>query len=118
MTEIYGIKNCDTMKKALAWLEANGRPYVFIDYKKTPPSRPLLEGWLDRIPWQDLINRKGTTWRKLSDAERQGLNRESACHLMLAHPSLIRRPILTSGSSFMIGFDEAAYRSLLGDRDD
>ncbi|MBK9614645.1 MAG: arsenate reductase [Uliginosibacterium sp.] len=117
MTTIYGIKNCDTMRKAFSWFDARRQSYTFIDFKKSPPSRQLLEEWLGRASWQQLINSKGTTWRKLPESDKLGLNSESACQLMLAHPSLIKRPILESGKAFVIGFDQAAYLSIFGDED-
>jgi arsenate reductase len=117
MTTIYGIKNCDTMRKAFSWFDARRQSYTFIDFKKSPPSRQLLEEWLGRASWQQLINSKGSTWRKLPESDKLGLNSESACQLMLAHPSLIKRPILESGKAFVIGFDQAAYLSIFGDED-
>lgn len=111
---IYGIKNCDTMKKARAWLAAHGVAHTFHDYKKEGVERQLLERWCDAAGWEALLNRRGTTWRRLAEAEREGVDRERAVALMAANPSLIRRPVLMMGDTIEIGFSEERYRAMLG----
>jgi arsenate reductase len=101
---IHGIRNCDTMKKALAWLDARGTTYRFHDYRREGIARPMLEGWVGRLGWEALLNRAGTTFRKLPEAEKQGLDEARAIALMLAQPSMIRRPVLESGDRLLVGF--------------
>lgn len=111
---IHGIKACDTMKKAFAWLEGHGVAYTFHDYKKTGACRADLELWCDRAAWEAVLNRAGTTFRKLPDAEKTGLDREKAIALMLAHPSMIKRPILETPDTLEIGFTPARYAAIFG----
>jgi arsenate reductase (glutaredoxin) len=106
---IYGIKNCDTMKKARTWLEANGVAYTFHDYKAQGIESSTLERWAGELGWEALLNRAGTTFRKLSEADKAGLNQEKAITLMRSQPSLIRRPVLDTGQKLLAGFDPAAY---------
>ena len=94
---IYGIPNCDTMKKARAWLDGHGVAYDFHDYKKAGIDRQRLETWSKKVGWETLLNRAGTTFRKLPDADKQGVNERKAIDLMLAQPSLIKRPVLDLG---------------------
>lgn len=109
---LYGIRNCDTVKKARAWLDARGVAYRFHDYKTQGVERALVEAWLDRAGWEAVINRAGTTFRKLPDADKTGLDRDRAITLMLAQPSMIKRPVLETGGELRIGFDPAAYSAL------
>ncbi|OCX74346.1 arsenate reductase [Acidithiobacillus thiooxidans] len=102
---IYGIRNCDTMKKAFAWLNAQGLPYDFHDYKKAGVALTDLQHWATLWGWEALINRKGTTWRRLPEAARDCQDADTAFALMMAQPSLIRRPILISGDQCVLGFD-------------
>ena len=113
MTTIYGIKNCDTMKKAFAWLDAHAVTYTFHDYKKSGIDSARLHAWSKAIGWKSLINTRGTTWRKLP-VERQAIDTQSAAvQLMQEHPSLIRRPVLeTASGQLLVGFDPALYASL------
>ncbi|EIM29569.1 ArsC family reductase [Microvirga lotononidis] len=106
---IYGIKNCDTMKKARAWLDANGVPYAFHDYKSDGIDRPRLEAWARDVGWETLLNRAGTTFRKLSDADKASLDEPKALALMLEQPSLIKRPVLDLGGRLLIGFKPQLY---------
>jgi arsenate reductase (glutaredoxin) len=106
---IYGIKNCDTMKKARAWLGEHGVAYLFHDYKAQGIDSSTLERWAHELRWETLLNRSGTTFRKLSDAEKTGLNEEKAIALMCSQPSLIKRPVLDTGSKLIAGFDPAVY---------
>jgi arsenate reductase len=106
---LYGIKNCDTVKKARAWLDARGVDYDFHDYKLAGIDRVRLAGWVGELGWEKVLNRAGTTFRKLSDAEKEGLDEARAIDLMLAQPSMIRRPILDLGDRRLIGFREQDY---------
>ena len=110
---IYGIKNCDTMKKARAWLDAKGVAYAFHDYKAQGIDRGRLEGWAERVGWEALLNRAGTTFRKLSEADKEGLNQKKAVALMLAQPSTIKRPVLEAGGQLLVGFKPASYEEAL-----
>jgi len=106
---IYGIKNCDTMKKARAWLDDHGVAYTFHDYKTQGIDRPRLEGWARDASWETLLNRAGTTFRKLSDADKADLDKRKAIGLMLAHPSVIKRPVLDVGGHLLVGFKPELY---------
>ncbi len=111
---LYGIRNCDTMKKTRAWLDAKGVAYVFHDYKAQGIDRARLEGWTRSVGWEALLNRAGTTFRKLSDADKAGLDEGRALALMLDQPSMIKRPVLDIGGQLLVGFKpdlyEAAFR--------
>jgi len=112
---IYGIKNCDTMKKTFAWLDANGLAYVFHDYRKSGISAELLARWCDKLGWQALINTRGTMWRKLDPAKRAVSDADGAIALMVAHPSLIRRPVIeTASGDILAGFDPARVGTVFG----
>ena len=111
---LYGIPNCDTVKKARNWLEAQGRDYVFHDYKKEGADPARLGQWADQTGWEVLLNRKGTTFRKLTDAEREGIDRAKAIALMSAQPSLIKRPVVEHPGGVLVGFDAAAWTAALG----
>jgi arsenate reductase len=107
---LYGIPNCDSVKRARAWFAQRGLALEFIDYKKTPPNRALLERWVAHVRAEDLLNRSGTTWRKLGDGERAGAStQEGAVALMLEHPSIIRRPVVEHGGALLVGFDADRY---------
>ncbi|BBK31403.1 arsenate reductase [Stella humosa] len=107
---IYGIKNCDTMKKARAWLEGRGVAYDFHDYKVSGADPALLQGWAGTVGWETLLNRAGTTFRKLPDADRAGIDEAKAIALMTAQPSMIKRPVLDlGGGRLLVGFKPEAY---------
>ena len=106
---MYGIKNCDTIKKARAWLEARGVAYEFHDYKVAGIDEGRLRGWVTELGWERLLNRAGTTFRKLPDADKEGLDQDKAVALMLAQPSMIKRPVLDLGSRRLVGFDPGAW---------
>jgi arsenate reductase len=106
---IYGIKNCDTMKKARAWLDGHGVAYAFHDYKAEGVERGLLKGWVRALGWEVLLNRAGTTFRELPDADKAGLNEGKAMALMLAQPSMIKRPVLDMGGKLLVGFKPETY---------
>ncbi len=107
--KIWGIKNCDTMKKAFTWLDANGIAYEFVDYKKPGVAKSHLADWLRRADWQTLLNTRGLMWKKLTDAERADVDEAKASHLMECYPSLIKRPVLDTGSTLLIGFNPENY---------
>ncbi|SHO64106.1 transcriptional regulator, Spx/MgsR family [Pseudoxanthobacter soli DSM 19599] len=111
---IYGIKNCDTMKKARAWLDGHGIAYAFHDYKAAGIDRDRLANWARAVGWETLLNKAGTTFRKLPDADRADLTEDKAIALMLAHPSMIKRPVLESGPTLLVGFKPAEYEKELG----
>jgi arsenate reductase len=108
---IYGIKNCDTMKKARRWLDTHGVAYDFHDYKTAGIDRSRLERWCRELGWETLLNRAGTTFRKLPDADKQALDERRATVLMLAQPSLIKRPVLDVGGRLVVGFKPETYES-------
>ncbi|HEX4891440.1 MAG TPA: ArsC family reductase [Alphaproteobacteria bacterium] len=111
---LYGIKNCDTMKKARAWLDGHGVAYAFHDYKSAGADRALLEGWAKQAGWEVLLNRAGTTFRALPDADKTGLNEKKAIALMTANPSMIKRPVLIAGNKILVGFKPELYLALFG----
>ena len=111
---LYGIKACDTMKKARTWLEGRGVAYVFHDYKVSGVERERLESWVKAVGWETLLNRSGTTFRKLPDADRTGLDAAKAIGLMLAQPSMIKRPVLETGGALLVGFRPEAYEEFFG----
>ncbi|HLZ65859.1 MAG TPA: ArsC family reductase [Aliidongia sp.] len=106
---IYGIKACDTMKKARSWLESHGIAHGFHDYKSAGVERNVLEGWARQVGWEVLLNRAGTTFRKLPDADKVGLDEGRAIALMLAQPSMIKRPVLDVGGDLVVGFKPETY---------
>jgi len=114
MIVVYGIKNCDTMKKARAWLDGRGIAYAFHDYKTAGIEKARLEGWVAQLGWETLLNRAGTTFRKLPDAEKEGLTKQKAIALMLAQPSMIKRPVLEKAGKITAGFRPEQYEKLLG----
>jgi Spx/MgsR family transcriptional regulator len=111
---LYGIKNCDTMKRARAWLEERGVEYVFHDYKSTGADRAHLERWVGAKGWEALLNRAGRTFRALPTADQQALDEAKAIKLMLAQPSMIKRPVLETPGGVLVGFAPDRYaRALL-----
>jgi Spx/MgsR family transcriptional regulator len=112
---IYGIKNCDTMKKARAFLEDKGVAYGFHDYKSKGIERDKLEGWAKKVGWETLLNRSGLTFKKLPDKDKEGLTEKKAIALMVDHPSMIKRPVLElPGGKLLVGFKPEAYASVKG----
>jgi Spx/MgsR family transcriptional regulator len=111
---LYGIKNCDTMKKARAWLDARGVSYTFHDYKAQGVDREHLQQWVKAVGWEVLLNRAGTTFRKLSENEREHVTEKKAIALMLAQPSMIKRPVLDVGGKLIVGFKVETYAGLFG----
>ncbi len=112
---IYGIKNCDTVKKALNWLKANNRSFEFHDYKKEGISLEKLQTWSNQVGWETLLNKRGTTWRKLDEETRNAVTDETqAVRVMLSHTSIIKRPVIEKdGKVLVVGFDEANYSARL-----
>jgi arsenate reductase len=108
---IYGIKNCDTMKKARAWLDSHGVAYHFHDYKSEGIGKENLKRWCDELGWETLLNRAGTTFRKLPDSDKEGLDERKAIALMLGQPSMIKRPVLDVGGKLLVGFKPEIYAS-------
>ncbi|MBS0385611.1 MAG: ArsC family reductase [Proteobacteria bacterium] len=106
---IYGIKNCDTMKKARTWLDDRGVKYAFHDYKAEGIDKPRLEAWAREVGWETLLNRAGTTFRKLPDQDRENVTEKKAIALMLAQPSMIKRPVLDVGGKLIVGFKPEIY---------
>jgi arsenate reductase len=114
MTKIYGIKNCDTMKKARTWLDGHKVDYSFHDYKASGIDKPTLESWTNKVGWEILLNRAGTTFRKLPDADKGDLTEKKAIALMLAQPSMIKRPVLEAKGKLTVGFKPEEYKKLFG----
>ena len=106
---MYGIKNCDTIKKARAWLDAQGVEYRFHDYKKLGIDEATLRRWAGVVGWEVLLNRAGTTFRALPDGDKANLDEDKAIALMVANPSMIKRPVLESGSTLLVGFKPDTY---------
>ena len=113
---LYGIKNCDTMKKARAWLAAHEVQYAFHDYKVAGIDRAVLAHWCSEVGWETLLNRAGTTFRKLPENQKQDLNERKAMTLMLAQPSMIKRPVLEYGKRLVVGFKPEVYAQALSGR--
>jgi arsenate reductase len=114
MVTMYGIKNCDTIKKARVWLDAHKVGYAFHDYKAAGIDKAVLEGWAKKVGWEALLNRAGTTFRKLPEADREGLTEKKAIALMLAQPSMIKRPVLEAKGRLTVGFKPEQYQALFG----
>ena len=111
---IYGIKNCDTMKKARSWLDGKGVAYDFHDYKTAGIAKDRLKAWSDEVGWEILLNRAGTTFKKLPDGDKEGLTERKALALMLAQPSMIKRPVLDLGGKLLVGFKPEVYAKEVG----
>lgn len=110
---IFGIPHCATMKKALAWLMEHGVAFEFVDYQKADIGVRRLAAWSERVGWRSLLNTRGTTWRRLAEADRSDLTRERAISLMGAYPTLIKRPVLEAGNLLLVGFNERRYTEAL-----
>ena len=114
MIQFYGIPNCDTVKKARSWLDGRGVEYAFRDYKKEGADPVKLAAWSDEVGWEALLNRRGTTFRALSEADKAGIDRAKAIRLMQASPSLIKRPVVEHAGGLLVGFDPAEWERALG----
>ena len=113
MNTLYGIKNCDTMKKARTWLDEHGVTYEFHDYKTAGIDREHLQKWCEQLGWEIVLNRAGTTFKKLLDADKANLTESKAIKLMLAQPSMIKRPVLEFGKQLLVGFKPDDYAAKL-----
>ena len=112
---LFGIPNCDTVKKARTWLAANGHEVAFHDFKKQGLDQATVAGWLKELDWEVLVNRKGTTWRKLDEARKAAVvDKDSALALMLEHPSVIKRPVLAGAGPLQVGFTPERYAGVFG----
>ena len=111
---MYGIPNCNTIKKARSWLEQHGVDYEFHDYKRAGTDAALLESWVKEFGWQAIVNTRGMTWRKLDDDTRASMDEAGAVKIMTEKPSIIKRPLLATGKQNILGFDEARYQAELG----
>ena len=110
---LYGIKNCDTVKKARHWLDGANLAYEFHDFRVDGLSAELLDSWCDELGWEALLNRRSTSWRALSDTDKESINEANAKRLMLATPTLIKRPVLNANQKILVGFKAAQYESQL-----
>ena len=117
MLTVYGISNCDTVKKARRWLEAQDIAYRFHDFRKDGLERTRLEAWSRELGWENLLNRRGTTWRKLPETVRDSIDAQRAIEVMLEHPAIIKRPLVDTGTQRLLGFDAGRWQTLLTDRD-
>lgn len=113
-TTLYGIPNCDTVKKARTWLDARGIGYSFHDYKKAGADAGKIAAWCETAGWEKVLNRAGTTFRKLPDADKADLDQDKAAMLMAANPSCIKRPILEHSGGLLVGFKDAEWAAVLG----
>lgn len=109
MIKIYGIPNCDTIKKAKKWLTDNNIEFEFHDYKKKGITKSKLKDWCKEVDWETLLNRRGTTWRKLDDATKDGINKTSAIDIMAENTSIIKRPVIETGKDILVGFSIDTY---------
>lgn len=114
MIHVYGIPNCDTVKKARTWLDGKGVEFAFHDYKKEGADPAKLAAWSDAVGWEPLLNRRGTTFRALSEADKADIDRAKAIRLMEASPSLIKRPVVEYDGGVLVGFDAAEWERALG----
>ena len=114
MITLFGIKNCDTVRKARRWLDANGVAFQFHDFRADGLDETTINAWLKTIPWEVLLNKRGTTWRKLEDPRKEQLDQATAVELMLENPTLIKRPVLSDNTDCMVGFKEADYSARFG----
>jgi len=114
MTTLYGIRNCDTMRKARRWLDGHGVDYAYHDLRSDGLERTMLQDWMAALGWEALLNRRGTTWRRLPETVRAAINREVAADLMVEHPAIIRRPVLEHDGQLYVGFSSDRYRAIFG----
>jgi arsenate reductase len=113
MITLYGISNCDTVKKAKKWLDAHEVNYAFHDFRKHGLDEAQLRRWINKAGWEILLNRRGTTWRKLTEDDKQDMDGDKALQLMLDNVTLIKRPVLVRGNTLLVGFDEQKYNQLI-----
>jgi Spx/MgsR family transcriptional regulator len=113
MITLYGIKNCDTVKKARLWLDNNSIPYHFHDIRSDGLTKEQLEQWLDELGWETLVNKRSTTWKTLGNSVKNSLNNATAVDVIITHPTLMKRPLLDTGTHRQVGFTDTAYQALL-----
>jgi arsenate reductase len=113
MLTMYGIANCDTIRKARRWLDEHAIEYRFHDFRKDGIDKRQLQAWVDELGWEILLNRRGTTWRLLSDSDRDGIDEQRAIALLLKHPAMIKRPLVMGASKTLLGFDAQKYQQVL-----
>lgn len=109
MNKLFGIPNCDTIKKARKWMTENGIEYEFHDYKKLGVPEKELKNWIKQVGWEVLLNKRGTTWRKLDESTKESVDEKLAIQIMLENPSIIKRPVLDSNDKIIVGFSEENY---------
>lgn len=112
MLTLYGIKNCDTVKKARRWLESHGVEYQFHDFRQDGLDKKQLSGWVEQLGWEAIVNKRSTTWRNLSDKDKEITTNAQAVKLLSANPTLIKRPVLEKNKILLIGFKEADYKKI------
>lgn len=112
MITIYGLSNCDTIKKARRWLSDNGIEYRFHDYRRDGLTQEQLQSWVQELDWELLLNKRGTTWRNLPEKQKQNINKTSALALMVEHPAMIKRPLLDTGEEKHLGFKPDLYKKI------
>jgi Spx/MgsR family transcriptional regulator len=115
MITLYGIKNCDTVRKARRWLDDRRLEYRFHDLRADGLGPDLIDRWMQSLEWEQLVNRRGTTWRKLPEKQRAGLDAAKAREIMLANPAIIKRPVVDTGSGFHVGFSDERFTRLFSD---
>lgn len=113
MLTLYGIKNCDTIKKARRWLEDHGVDYQFHDFRQDGLDKKQLTNWVETLGWEAIVNKRSTTWRNLSDKEKEISTNQQAIKLLLANPTLIKRPVVTNNTTLVVGFNEAEFKTLM-----
>ncbi|MCW8826330.1 MAG: ArsC family reductase [Gammaproteobacteria bacterium] len=111
MHTLYGIKNCDTVKKARKWLDSHEVEYQFHDFRVDGLSAEMIENWFSQVDWESLVNKRSTTWRQLDDAQKENIDQQSAAGLLLENPTLIKRPVLEIGNEVLVGFSEENYQT-------
>ncbi|MDH3355276.1 MAG: ArsC family reductase [Chromatiales bacterium] len=114
MFTLYGIKNCDTVKKARKWLESQEMEYSFHDFRTDGLTKEMIDHWFNSVDWESLVNKRSTTWRQLDDAQKEKLGEQNAAALLLENPTLIKRPVLENGETVLVGFSEENYRKAMG----
>ena len=112
MLSLYGIKNCDTVKKARRWLEDHGVEYRFHDFRQDGMDKKKLSTWVEQLGWETVVNKRSTTWRNLSDKEKELTTNSQAVKLLFANPTLIKRPVVEKNQTLLIGFKEAEFKTL------
>lgn len=113
MIRVYGISNCDSCRKTLKWLQAADAAYEFHDVRTQPLKASIIDNWTHQLGWQHLVNRRSTTWRGLDDAQRAAIDEGSVAKTLLAHPTLMKRPVIVIGDAVTVGFDEATLKAAL-----